>query len=266
MEKGLNIFSLNGKTALITGGTGHLGRSMAFILAEAGARVYVNSRSHGKNSNLVSEIRMNGHAAESAVFDVTSVYDVEKFAESLGGGALDILVNNAYLGGGGTIELTSEEAYTASYNISVISAHRLLRILLPNLKHAVKMNGDASVINLASMYALVSPDQRIYDNQAACNPPFYGAAKAALIQWTRYAACEYGKEGVRVNSVSPGPFPNDEVQVSNFEFIERLSKKIPLNRVGATDEIRGPILFLASPASSFVSGANIVVDGGWTCW
>lgn len=266
MRKGINIFSLEGKTALVTGATGHLGKSMAFILAEAGAKVLVNSRSHVRCDALVSQLQGAGLKAECAVFDVTSQVAVENFIKSVHGRSLDILINNAYVGGAGSIELSASETYAASYDVTMIAAHRLLKSLLPNLRQAVRLHNDASVINLASMYALVSPDQRIYDSDSHVNPPFYGAAKAALLSWTRYAACELGKENIRVNAISPGPFPSDEVQRTNSAFIESLSRKVPAGRIGCTDEIKGPTLFLASAASSFVNGANIVVDGGWTCW
>lgn len=266
MNKGLEIFSLKGKTALITGATGHLGSSMAFILAEAGATILVNSRSRERSDELVSRLRKCGLVAESAVFDVTSPDQVSMYISTLQERPLHVLINNAYVGGAGNIELIGDEAYSASYDVTLISAHRLLKSLLPNLRQAVRECGDASVINVGSMYALVSPDQRIYDSASGVNPPFYGSAKAALLQWTRYAACEFGKESIRVNAISPGPFPSIAVQNSNPTFVESLCKKVPMSRIGFPDEIKGPTLFLASAASSFVNGANIVVDGGWTCW
>ena len=266
MNKGIAIFSLKGKTALITGATGHLGTSMALILAEAGAKVLINSRTFERSDALVARLKADGHAAESAVFDVTSSEEVAAFAERLQGDPLHVLVNNAYVGGAGNVECAESEAYAASYDVTMVAAHRLLTAMLPNLRAAADQCGDASVINLASMYALVSPDQRIYESASAANPPFYGAAKAALLQWTRYAACEFGKEGIRVNAISPGPFPSLSVQTANPGFIETLAAKVPMGRIGASEEIRGPMLFLASSAASFVNGANLVVDGGWTCW
>lgn len=266
MSTGTKIFSLHGKTALVTGATGHLGRAMAFILAEAGATVLINSRSQERCAVLVNEIKQSGFSAECAVFDVTSETAVHEFASSLNGGVLDILINNAYVGGAGTVELADSTAYAASYDVTMLAAHRLVNALLPNLRAGVSANGDASVINLASMYAIVSPDQRIYDSKAGANPPFYGAAKAALLYWTRYAACEFGKEGIRVNAISPGPFPSDAVQQEQPNFISKLAHKVPMNRIGAPQEIQGPVLFLASSAASYVTGTNIVVDGGWTCW
>lgn len=266
MNKGIEIFSLKGKTALITGATGHLGNAMAHIFAEAGGKVLINSRSYASCNALVERLQGQGYKAESAVFDVSVSSEVLEFAKRLQGEPLHILVNNAYVGGAGSIEKAESEDYAASYGVTVVAAQNLLKSMLPNLRLAVKQSGDASVINMTSMYALVSPDQRIYDSANVVNPPFYGAAKAALLQWTRYAACEFGKEGIRVNAVSPGPFPSLAVQAANPGLVEKLVEKVPMGRIGASDEIKGPMLFLASNAASFVNGASVVVDGGWTSW
>jgi NAD(P)-dependent dehydrogenase (short-subunit alcohol dehydrogenase family) len=266
MNKGIEIFSLKGKTALITGATGHLGASMAVIFAEAGAKVLINSRTTASCDAFVERLKAEGHLAESAAFDVLSNVDVLAFAERLKDEPLHILVNNAYVGGSGSVEYAESEAYKTSYDVTLIAAHRLLQAMLPSLRLAAQQCGDASVINLSSMYGLVSPDQRIYDSISVVNPPFYGAAKAALLQWTRYAACEFGKEGIRVNAVSPGPFPSPEVQATNPAFVKKLIEKVPVGRIGISDEIKGPLVFLASSAASYVNGANVVVDGGWTSW
>ncbi len=265
MKKGFEIFSLRGKTAMITGATGYLGSAMSWALAEAGAHVMINSRSVERSNVMVGDLIAAGHSAEPAVFDVTDELAISQFFETHQQ-ALHILINNAYVGSAGSIELSGAKAYAESYDVTMLAAHNLLLAALPSLRKAVQEDGDASVINLASMYAMVSPDQRIYESTHAVNPPFYGAAKAALLQWTKYAACEFGVEGIRVNSISPGPFPSDAVQKNNPKFIQKLANKVPLGRIGRVDEIRGPALFLSSPASSFVNGTNIVVDGGWTCW
>jgi NAD(P)-dependent dehydrogenase (short-subunit alcohol dehydrogenase family) len=266
MKKGVQLFSIQGKTALITGATGYLGSAMAFVLAEAGAHVLVNSRSQERSEALVKSLVDAGHSAEPAVFDVTNQQGIDKFFSEFHEKPLHILINNAYVGGGGSIELSKAETYVGSYEVTVLAAHNLLSAALPALRRGVQQDRDASVINLASMYAMVSPDQRIYKSATGVNPPFYGAAKAALLQWTRYAACEFGAEGIRINSLSPGPFPAASVQESNPDFIAKLAVKVPMGRIGQSEEIKGPTLFLASPASAFVNGSNIVVDGGWTCW
>lgn len=266
MKQGLEIFSLEGKTALVTGATGYLGSSMAIALAEAGAKVLINSRSYENCEELVTKICSKGLLAESAAFDICSNSQIKSYISKFGNQPLHILVNNAYAGGAGTIEMSEESSYIESYNASVIAAHRLLKEFLPNLRSAVEESNDASVINIGSMYGIVSPDSKIYETENSVNPPFYGAAKAALIHWTKYAACEFGKERIRVNAISPGPFPSEQVQISNPTFIQKLNNKVPMGRIGYSKEIKGPVLFLASSSSSFVTGTNIVVDGGWTCW
>ena len=266
MKKGTEIFSLSGRTALITGATGYLGSAMAIVLAEAGAHILVNSRSQERSDALVKILVDSGYTAESAVFDITDQQAMDKFFLAWQKLPLHILINNAYVGGAGSIEFSKAADYTNSYDISVLASHNLLNSALPSLRVAVKQSGDASIINLASMYAMVSPDQRIYESAQGVNPPFYGAAKAALLQWARYAACEFGAEGIRVNSISPGPFPSESEQINKPDFIKKLVNRVPMGRIGLSDEIKGPVLFLASPAASYVNGANLVVDGGWTAW
>lgn len=266
MVNGGEIFSLRGKTALVTGATGHLGAAMVRALAGAGAHVLVNSRSSERSDRLTQRLIDSGGSAESAVFDVADQPAVDAFFAERKHQPIHVLINNAYFGGAGSIESSTTEPYAKSYEITVLAAHNLVKAALPCLRLAVSNSGDASVVNLTSMYAMVSPDQRIYDEPGEINPPFYGAAKAALLQWTRYAACEFGAEGIRVNSISPGPFPSESVQKIKPEFIRTLASKVPMARIGRADEVAGPVLFLASSASSFVNGANIVVDGGWTCW
>ena len=121
------------------------------------------------------------------------------------------------------------------------------------------------LINIASMYGIVSPDPGIYGDSGFDSPANYGAGKAAIIQFTRYLACHYGRFGVRANTVSPGAFPSPEVQ-KNSLFMEKLCSKNPLGRIGKPEELKGVVIFLASQASAYVTGQNIPVDGGWTAW
>lgn len=258
------MFRLDGKSALITGSTGHLGRQLALSLAKSGAHVFVNSRNITDCEELALHILNNGGTATVASFDVSDHDQVKSFSSSVE--LIDILVNNSYAGKGGTVESSNSLDYVASYQASVVSSANLVKELLPHFRKAVAKNGYASVVNIASMYGIVSPDKRIYDSPQGTNPPFYGAAKAALIQWTKYAACEFAKENIRFNAISPGPFPSESVQKNTPHLIEKIISKVPMNRIGNPDDLVGAVLFLASPASSFVTGVNIPVDGGWTAW
>ena len=266
MAAGKNLFTLSSKTALVTGATGYLGKAISMSLAEAGALVLINGRDQEKVDNFSKEIRDLGFKAESAVFDITSECNVECFFGKRKELPLDIIVNNAYSPSLGSIETGLSDDYRTSFEIGLISPHNIIKCALPSLRLAKKTNGDASVINIASMYGMVSPDIRIYSSKECFNPPFYGATKAGLIQLSKYAACEFGAEGIRVNALSPGPFPSDKAKIDDPELIGRIINKVPLNRIGLPEELKGPILFLSSPASSFVTGINLIVDGGWNAW
>lgn len=259
-------FSLESKNVLVTGATGYLGRAMALGLAELGANILVNGRNCERVEESVAELCDGGLSATPAVFDINDENEVHQWFSKYGDLPLHGLVNNAYAGGAGSIETAAEEDYRGSYEIALVSAHRLLKNALPGLRAAQSKCGNASVVNIGSMYGVVSPDQRVYESKRVANPPFYGAAKAALIQWTRYAACEFGREGIRVNAISPGPFPSENVRANNPEFVSKLADRVPMGRIGRADELQGPLSFLISDASSFVNGANLIVDGGWTCW
>jgi len=262
----LEQFSLKGRTALVTGAAGYLGSAMSTMLADAGAHVILNVRSIARGESLLRTIEARGGSAELLELDVSDELAVQDYFAHSGPSALHVLVNNAYKGMGGTIETSTADDYLASYQISLVAAHNMLRSALPALRRAVQQTGDASVINVGSMYGVVSPDRRVYDSPAGTNPPFYGATKAALIQWSRYAACEFGSEGIRVNAISPGPFPSTSVQDDAPEFVNKLALRVPMGRIGQASEIAGPVLFLASAAASFVNGVNLSVDGGWTAW
>ncbi len=258
------MFNLYGKSILITGATGNLGRELANGLAALGGEIHVNSRTESECKKLVDKIERNGFKARVACFDVTSEKDVQKYVDSIE--LLDVLVNNSYAGVGGNILSSNSEDYISSYQSSVVACANLIKQLEHKFNLAVNRNGYASIINIASMYGMVSPDQSIYGSINATNPPFYGAAKAALIQFSKYAACEFAKKNIRVNSISPGPFPSHSSQRDLPEMVSRVVSKVPMGRIGIASEIVGPVAFLASEASSYVTGINIPVDGGWTAW
>lgn len=238
---------------------------MAKGLAEAGATVLVNSRHAQKAADQLAGLAALSLSVEALPFDVT---DARGRRQALSGiarkyGRLDGVVNNAYAAPAGE----SPEAFLQAYDVAVASAWALSRDALELLRiGAQNRPGGASVVNIASMYGMVSPDLRIYSEVTPPNPPVYGPAKAALLQLTRYLACELGPARIRVNAVSPGPFPAPAVQRDDPEFVRRLGSRNPLGRIGQPHELIGPLIFLLSEASSYVTGTNLVVDGGWTAW
>jgi NAD(P)-dependent dehydrogenase (short-subunit alcohol dehydrogenase family) len=257
-------FRLDGATALVTGAAGHLGSAMVAALAEAGATLYLNGRKPGPLEAARDALRAHGSKAEILPFDVT---DRAARASAVAGLArLDVLVNLAYTGRPGTIAMATPEDFSGAFESGVTAAFELTRDCLPALREAVRQRGDASVINIASMYGHVSPDPRLYGESGLNSPPWYGAAKGGLIQLTRYLACHLAAERIRVNAIAPGPFPRTEISAGKSDFVARLEQKVPMERIGTPEEIAGPVLFLASKASSYVTGINLPVDGGWTAW
>lgn len=260
------LFSLEGRNAFVTGGTGYLGEQICLGLAQAGANVIIQGRNVTAVNLLVEKIESLGGSAEAAIFDLLDEKATALYFEQTKLLKLNILINNAYNGVGGTISSSEDKNYRESYEIGLLVVQRLFKLFTPAMLQATQEDNLASCINISSMYAQVAPDLDVYESASGSNPPFYGAVKAALIQWTKYAACEFGKHGIRVNCISPGPFPNIKVQSNSPDFIDKLAQKNPLKRIGQASELQGAIVFLASNASSYVNGVNLQVDGGWTCW
>lgn len=253
------LFSLKDRVAIVTGAAGHLGAPMARGLAAAGAKVYLLGRRREPLEALGGEI---GARAQAAAVDVTDAGQIRAFLQGIAEQRLDVLVNNVYAGAGaGDID----DAFAQAYAVTVTAAFRLVREALPLLRQAVAASGGASVINVASMYGMVSPYPRVYEDSPP-NPPFYGAAKAGLIQLTRHLAAELGPEKIRVNAISPGPFPSPASQQNFPKLMQNLERSLPLGRLGRSEELVGAVIFLASDAASYVTGTNLPVDGGWTAW
>ncbi len=264
----LRIFRLDGRVAFLSGATGHLGKSMAQALAGAGAHVVLNGRHQDALEELCADMQRRGRRVSIACFDVTNETSVREHIGKIGCDheRLDIVVNNASAGRPGTIDNSTAADFEQLYRVNVMASFSIIQAAIPLLKKSARSSAGASIVNIASMYGSTSPDPSIYGTSGANSPPYYGAAKAAMIQLTRYMACHLALDRIRVNCLSPGPFPALRYLENDLEFHQRLKSKVPMNRMGEPNEVAGPLLFLASDASSFVTGINLPVDGGWTAW
>ncbi len=258
----MRSFTLEDKFILITGAAGHLGTAISHQLAAAGAEVLMHGRSAEKLQALSAAIKSRGGRATPLVGDVTDEVDQQNIVEQIlrTFRRLDGLVHNAYAGAVGTMASVTTGQMRASLEMNLVAPFGFTQKLLPLLEKSK----TASIVNVASMYGMVSPDGRIYGDSGCNSPPFYGAGKAGLIQLTRYWACHLATKNIRVNAISPGPFPPRNIQVDNPEFHAKLAAKVPMERIGLADEVGGAVQFLLSDAASYITGVNIPIDGGWT--
>ena len=257
-----HLFRLDGKIAFVSGSRGHLGQAMTLALAQAGAHVLVNGRDADALNAFAEDFRSQGLSVEAVPFDA---HDVAKIREFFGGlKRLDVLVNNIGFMEAKAFGQLQPADFAATYAATVTTAFESVRAALPALQQGAESAGDASVINVSSMYGRVSPDARLYDTPGQQSPFHYGPAKAGLEQLTRHLAAELGPKKIRVNALVPGPFPRPGKMPPGLE--ERLAARTMLGRIGEAAEIGGPLLFLAAPASSFITGTSLAVDGGWTAW
>lgn len=258
----MDLFDLTGKVAIVSGGGGWLGTHIVSALAGVGAHVIAVSRNKEKLETALSGVTGKVTCISADVTSEQWPSTIANVADSYG---IDILVNNAHVGRGGSLRTSTEDEYREGFELAVVATSTAINAARPALELSAGRGNSPSIINISSMYGTVAPDGRLYEREESRNPPFYGAAKAALLQLTRYAASELGASGIRVNAITPGPFPGPAAQ-EDPAFVERLAARTMLGRIGVPAEIATAILFLASPHSSYVTGITVPVDGGWTAW
>lgn len=271
-----SLFSLEEKTVLLTGASGFLGRTFGQALLTNGARLVALGRSEKLQQQVDRWTEQFG--AERVQGYCIDMYDLPALEKTLDEivaryGFIEVLVNNAHeLGPNtgfnspqGTLEASPLDHWLRHFKSGVYWPALMVQKLGP----AMKENHRGSIINISTMYAVVAPNPHLYEDTAFVNPPGYSASKAALLAFTRYVASFWGQYGIRANAILPGPFSNTEdagpnsVQQGDF-FLDRLAYRTCLGRIGRPGELVGALLFLASDASSFVTGHTLAVDGGWT--
>jgi gluconate 5-dehydrogenase len=258
----LQQFSLQGRVAMITGASGHLGSAMASALAEAGARVVTTGRDEERAASIAAALPNSRDLQHFGVkLDHTNSDSIDQcIAKVLKvAGRIDVLVNNGH-------EPIAHDwktvtAYEFDRHMKNLSGYFLLARHVRN--HAVERGAAASVIMLGSMYGLVGSYPDAYQDICSASPAAYHALKGGVVHLTRHLAVYWAKDNVRVNCLSPGAFPAGGVDP---QLVERLSAKAPLGRIGGPHELTGALLLLASDAGSYITGHNLIVDGGWTAW
>lgn len=258
-----DLFNLQGKVAILTGATGWLGSAMSRALAEAGATVVVTSRDEAKVQAFAATLPGSGHIGLG--FDQGKTATIPAFVQQVleKTGKIDILVNNAYGGTAPSIDNATAEDFDRAYHTGVTAYFLLARAVADHLR---SRGAPGSIINISSMYGVVASYPDAYKGLATNSPPNYHGLKGGLIQLTRHLAAYWAKDNIRVNCIAPGPFPTDKTQSRLPEFIERLDQKVPMGRMGRPEELKGLVVLLASEAGSYITGQNLLVDGGWTAW
>ncbi len=276
MNDPAELFSLEGRVAVITGGTGLMGKQHAEIIARAqGIPVLADLASTHPHETAAAWAEKWNTPVFGCEMDVTQPAEIEHARQELLDrfSRLDILINNAAHnpkvedagdGSFSRLEDFSLERWRGDLDVGLTGAFLCCKIIGP----ALARQGKGVIVNSASDLSLISPDQRIYcregvaEDQQPVKPITYSVVKTGLLGMTRYLATYWADRGVRVNALSPGGVENGQDEA----FVQRLSYLIPLGRMARADEYQGAILFLCSDASSYMTGANLIVDGGRTCW
>lgn len=267
----MELFSLKNKTAIVTGALGLIGKEHCKALSEAGANVIAADIDEQRCNEFAKTLETE---SMGAVLDVTNQDSIKKLRDKVleKFGHVDILVNNAAINDMfENPKAASEQSKFENYPLELWQKSvdvNLTGVFLCSqiLGYEMAKQKSGSIINVASTYGITAPDQSLYINengiQSFYKPPAYSATKGAVIMFTRYLASYWGKDGVRVNTLTPGGVENSQDEF----FVQKYSAKTQLGRMAKPNDYKGALIFLASDASSYMTGANLVVDGGWTAW
>jgi NAD(P)-dependent dehydrogenase (short-subunit alcohol dehydrogenase family) len=259
------LFGLHGRVAVVVGGAGRIGRPLCRALWEAGASVAVLDVDESAARATLAELApAEGRRAAAISANVADAADLDRACERISRelGPPDILVNAAQYRGGGFYSSRVEdypiEAWQKVIEVNLTGVH----LACQTFGRSMIARGGGSIINLASTYGLVSPDPRIYGESGVNSPVAYAAAKAGVINLTRYLAVHWRDQNIRVNCLVPGGVFDRQ----GDEFVAQYSQRTPLGRMASADEYQGAVLFMASSSASYMTGAVLAVDGGWTAW
>jgi NAD(P)-dependent dehydrogenase (short-subunit alcohol dehydrogenase family) len=256
-------FSLHEKTAVVTGGAGLIGKPVVTGLAQAGAKVYIADIDEKTGTELEKTLHNKGLSNEWIRLDITDISSIKSCIKTVieREKKIDIWVNCAYPR---TTDWSTkfEESKYESWKKNVDMHLNGYFLCCQQIAEQMKKQKKGSIINLGSIYGIVGPDFSIYAGSNMTMPAAYAAIKGGIINFTRYLATYYAKDGIRVNAVCPGGIYDNQPEV----FVKKYAEKTPMGRMGSPEEIAGPVIFLASESSSYITGQILMVDGGWTVW
>ncbi len=272
----LELFRLDSRVAVVTGGAGLYGSVIATALAEAGATVVIASRSHAQCEARAAELRQAGYRALGMALDLTNDESIVALKDRVLRECrqVDILFNNAVGRAAGTAEEQIQRGFT-DHRLSMDAMTRLqweaamtvnasgLFVCTQVFAEQMKAQGKGgSIVNISSIYGLVGPTFSIYEGTQMTVPPDYAFAKGGIINFTRYLATCYAPYGIRVNCISPGGYYMGQPEA----FVRNYERHTPLGRMARWNDLKGAAVFLASDAAQYITGQNLAVDGGWTAW
>ena len=258
----MHTFDLRDRTAVITGGAQGFGFDIAKRFLQSGAKVIIWD--NDESELIKASKKINNPKLSYNIVDISNFEKVDKIVnEIIKKNNIDILINNAAIAIPNVKNKVVKKNFEKIYNTNLISAAILTEACCRKMIK-LKNKKSKSIINISSIYGLLSADYRVYQDGQAKSSFAYASSKAALNQLTRNMAIKYAKNNIRINTLTPGIFPNYKYQKKYPSFLKNIKIKIPLNRVGKPEEIITSILFLCSPYSSYITGTNIIVDGGYT--
>ncbi len=256
----MDLFSLKGKTALVTGGAGLYGRQLVAGMVEAGARTFVASRSIEPLRKLEEEYRRQGAEVTALTYDQADEKSILALRDKLleRAGCCDILVNNSVL-------RPMKQGYgdeAATFDLSMKVNATGLFLITRAFGDAMAERGSGSIVNIGSIHGMIAPDPWLYEGTSVTGwYPDYFFHKSGMINFTRFVASYYGSRGVRCNCVSPGGYQTEKHEP---RFLEQYARRTFLGRMANDDDLKGVVAFLASDAAAYITGANLPVDAGYT--
>lgn len=256
------LFDLTGKTILLTGAGGYLGSAMTRALVEAGATLVTTSRQLERAEEVANElgkIQGSHYAVELDHMEAESIDQGFDRAVQLAG-QIDVVINNGNEAAGGDWTTVNDE----QFNRTLQNATGFFLLSRRLRDHVVERQAPGNVILVGSMYGVVGSYPDAYEGVCQASPVSYHALKGGIVHMTRHLAGYWAADNIRVNCLSPGPFPNPESAPQDM--VDRLCTKLPMKRMGINHELKGAIVFLASDATSYMTGQNMIIDGGWTAW